>query len=275
MRTAQKQGDVKKEVERHGAAQHLGQVAGRDGDLAQAASWASASSRDKSRGRPGPGPCPVTMPEPGGDDLHDDRHEARQGDDPQQIVAVCRPSLEVGSPVAGVHVADADEEGRARRRPAIAARSRLRRRATAPCHSGLPGNEFPPGRWATASNRSRSLERIEENFIAGSGAGAPAVNACDLGLAEAAALLRRADLSSARIRPDEFLPSPGRLDAFALFGSTLGSRLIRNSSTPSSRRAASRPTACGEFRAAEVIERIAPYLSRQKAPSQGVVRLDP
>src|SRR5438093_312200 len=46
--------------------------------------------------------------QPRGQDLHDDRHEAGGGDHPEQAVAIVGPGLQVGAPVAGVHVADAD-----------------------------------------------------------------------------------------------------------------------------------------------------------------------
>ena len=49
--------DVEEQIERDGAAEHLGQVAGADGESRTRASWASASTRGNSRGRPGPGPC--------------------------------------------------------------------------------------------------------------------------------------------------------------------------------------------------------------------------
>ena len=51
--------------------------------------------------------------EPRGDDLHEDGHEAGESDDPEQVVLELRSGLQVGAPVAGVHVADADQDGRA------------------------------------------------------------------------------------------------------------------------------------------------------------------
>ena len=50
--------------------------------------------------------------EAGGDDLEDHRHEAGQRDDPQQAVFELGPGGEVGAPVAGVHVAHADQDRR-------------------------------------------------------------------------------------------------------------------------------------------------------------------
>ena len=48
-----------------------------------------------------------------GQNLHDDRHEAGQTHDPEEAVAVVRSCLEISPPVARIHVADADEKGRA------------------------------------------------------------------------------------------------------------------------------------------------------------------
>ncbi len=48
--------------------------------------------------------------EAGGDDLHEDGHQAGQADDPEQSVFELRAGLQVGAPVAGVHVADADQD---------------------------------------------------------------------------------------------------------------------------------------------------------------------
>jgi len=58
-----------------------------------------------------------------------------------------------------------------------------------------------------------------ERFIAQS-TGAPAINACDLGLAEAAALLRLADLFVGPSSAPMNLAVAGGTDAFGLFGST-------------------------------------------------------
>ena len=115
--------NVEEQVDRHGAAQHLGQVAGRDGDLADEPVRPARPRRVEVAARLGQ-VLAGDDAQPRGEDLHDDRHEARQGHDPQQVVAVRGAGLEVGPPVAGVHVADADEKRRARRRPATAARSR-------------------------------------------------------------------------------------------------------------------------------------------------------
>jgi heptosyltransferase-2 len=64
------------------------------------------------------------------------------------------------------------------------------------------------------ANRTRA-----QSFIAAS-AGAPAVNACDLSLTEAAALLRHADLFIGPSSGPLNLAAAGETDAFGLFGST-------------------------------------------------------
>ena len=61
-------------------------------------------------------------------DLHEDGHQARQRHHPEKSVAVLGAGLEVGRPVAGVHVADADEEGRAGEGPTLAPKTGGRRR---------------------------------------------------------------------------------------------------------------------------------------------------
>ena len=57
--------------------------------------------------------------QPGGDDLHEDRHQAGEPDHPQQAVLELRAALQVGAPVAGVHVADADQDRRPDERPPL------------------------------------------------------------------------------------------------------------------------------------------------------------
>ena len=52
-------------------------------------------------------------PQPGGNHLHEDGHQAGQADHPQQPVFELGAGLQVGAPVARVHVADADQNGRA------------------------------------------------------------------------------------------------------------------------------------------------------------------
>ena len=102
-----------------------------------------------------------------------------------------------------------------------------------------------------------------ENFIAGS-AGAAVVNACDLGLTEAAALLRLADLFVGPSSGPMNLAAAGGTDAFGLFGSTpvlTYSKFIHPIEPPSGQS----PDGMGRILPAQVIERIASYLPQKKA----------
>ncbi len=101
--------DMEEQVESDGAAEDLGQIAGSDGQFAH-----------QPVGPAGPGGIPVAAAlgeilagdysEARGDDLHEDGNEAGQADDPQERVFELSPALQVGAPVAGIHVADADED---------------------------------------------------------------------------------------------------------------------------------------------------------------------
>jgi heptosyltransferase-2 len=102
-----------------------------------------------------------------------------------------------------------------------------------------------------------------QNLIAG-GTAATTVNACGLTLTEAAALLRLADLFVGTDSGPMNLAAAGATDAFALFGSTpvlTYSKFIHAIEPPGG------PAAGGMVRIspAQVLERIAPYLGREKA----------
>ncbi len=102
-----------------------------------------------------------------------------------------------------------------------------------------------------------------QNFIAGS-AGSIAVNACDLGLVEAAALLRHADLFIGPSSGPMNLAVAGGTDAFGLFGSTpvlTYSKFIHPVEPP---RGWS-PDGMRRISPAHVLEAAVPYLSQQKA----------
>ena len=102
-----------------------------------------------------------------------------------------------------------------------------------------------------------------QNFIAGS-AGAAAVNACDLGLVEAAALLRHADLFIGPSSGPMNLAVAGGTDAFGLFGSTpvlTYSKFIHPIEPPGGQS----PDGMRRISPAQVLEAVEPYLSRQKA----------
>ncbi len=101
-----------------------------------------------------------------------------------------------------------------------------------------------------------------QNFIAGS-AGASPVNACDLGLTEAAALLRLADVFIGPSSGPMNLAVAGGTDAFGLFGSTpvlTYSKFIHPIEPPDGQS----PDGMRRISPAQVLERIAPYLSQRK-----------
>ena len=98
-----------------------------------------------------------------------------------------------------------------------------------------------------------------QNFIARS-AGAAAVNACDLELAEAAALLRHADLFVGPSSGPMNLAAAGATDAFGLFGSTpvLTYSKCIHAITPEGGPC---PGGMRRISPAAVLERVGPYLS--------------
>ena len=112
------QRDMEQQVEGHGAAEHLGQVAGADGHLAQ-----------QPVGPAGPARIPVAATlgeilagdhaQARGNHLQEDGHQAGQGDHPEQPVLELGAALQVRPPVAGIHVADADEHRRADESPPL------------------------------------------------------------------------------------------------------------------------------------------------------------
>lgn len=91
----------------------------------------------------------------------------------------------------------------------------------------------------------------------------PAVNACDLGLAEAAALLRHADLFVGPSSGPMNLAAAGKTEALGLFGSTpvlTYSKYIYAMVPPGG----SSPDGMQRIAPAQVLEAITPYLSHQK-----------
>ncbi len=97
------------------------------------------------------------------------------------------------------------------------------------------------------------------NFIAAS-VGAPVINACDLGLAEAAALLRLADLFVGPSSGPLNLAAAGGTAAFGLFGSTpvlAYSRFIHAIEPPGGQS----PNGMRRITPAQVVNRVAPFLA--------------
>src|SRR5258708_666349 len=103
-----KRREVGHEVEREGGGQDLGQIAGADGDFTH-----------QPVGPASPRGIPIAAAlrkilagddaQTGGNDLHEDGHKAGQSHDPQEPILELSAALEVSAPVAGVHVAYADE----------------------------------------------------------------------------------------------------------------------------------------------------------------------
>ena len=100
--------DVEQQVERDRRADHLGEVAGGDRDLAED----PETDRDRPRVVVAAGLREIASgddAELGREPLQQHRHEVREQDDAEQRVAELRSAGEIGGPVAGIHVADGDE----------------------------------------------------------------------------------------------------------------------------------------------------------------------
>jgi heptosyltransferase-2 len=126
------------------------------------------------------------------------------------------------------------------------------------CALRTPGTVFLVG---GPANDARAEKLI---FASGS---SQIVNACDLSLIEAAALLRLADLFVGPSSGPLNLAAAGGTEAFGLFGSTpvlTYSKFIR-AITPDG---GPRPGGMARIAPAQVLERVAPYLSRRKAQAQ-------
>ncbi len=102
------EGDVEEEIEGDGGAEDFGEVAGGDGEFAEdpervidergigfAAGLGEVASANEAEA------CAEGLQQQG--------HEVGHDEDPKQLVTKACAAFEVSSPVAGVHVADADE----------------------------------------------------------------------------------------------------------------------------------------------------------------------
>ena len=103
---------MEEQIERDGCAEDFGKVAGNNGDFTE--------EPEGEVDRPGVGFATRLGEVAAGDDseagaerLEQDRHEVGHDENPEQAVAEACTAIEIGSPVAGVHVTDADEVGRA------------------------------------------------------------------------------------------------------------------------------------------------------------------
>jgi heptosyltransferase-2 len=139
-----------------------------------------------------------------------------------------------------------------------------------------PDKDWPDAHWAdfTAALRRHAGGTVfliggnanaarAARFIAES-SGTPAVNACNLALIEAAALLRHADVFVGPSSAPLNLAAAGGTDAFGLFGSTpvlTYSRFI-HAITPAG---GPRDGGMALIAPTQVLATVAPYLSRQKA----------
>jgi heptosyltransferase II len=138
-----------------------------------------------------------------------------------------------------------------------------------------PSKDWPDGHWTefVAGLRSRiagtvfliggSQNGARAQSLIASSSGAPAVNACDLGLTEAAALLHHADLFIGTDSGPMNLAVATATEAFALFGSTpvLTYSKFIHAIVPAG---GSAPDGMARISAAEVMERVAPFLSKKK-----------
>ena len=128
---------MEQEIEGDCAAEHLCQITGADREFAK---------------QPVGPACPFRIPvaaalgqilagnhaEPSREDLKENRHQAGAGDDPEQIVFELRAALQIGAPVAGIHVADTDQQRRADIRAPLLPEPRLIMTAPPPCRASLP-----------------------------------------------------------------------------------------------------------------------------------------
>ena len=121
------QGNMEHDVDGDGAAEHLRQIARADGHLAE---------QPVGPARPARIPIPATLrqvlaghnAQTGGNDLHENRHQAGQTDHPEKTEFELRAPLQIGAPIARVHVTHADEQGRPDKSPPVLPETGLARR---------------------------------------------------------------------------------------------------------------------------------------------------
>ena len=76
----------------------------------------------------------------GGEILHEDGHEVRPEEDPEQLVAEAGASVEVGGEVAGIDVGDAGDEGGAEVGPQLGAAHARQQGGTSGLRGGRGGH---------------------------------------------------------------------------------------------------------------------------------------
>ena len=154
MQTPQMSGKAEQQVERDGGADHLGEVARGDRDLAQ--------HPQHERGRPRVAVAARLRQVAAAADaeahrqrLQQDGHQVGDEDDAEERVAVARAAGEVGGPVARVHVADGHQVARAGKREELAPEAGARRAPRS--NRGLPGGWERPGGCASRVGRLKCL----------------------------------------------------------------------------------------------------------------------
>lgn len=135
-----------------------------------------------------------------------------------------------------------------------------------------PTKDWPDEHWKTFINALRRrmegtlflvggpANAARANGFIGATAGAPAINACGLGIAEAAALLRHADLF---VGPDSApmnLAAAGETTAFGLFGATPVLSYSRHIHAIEPEQGWKVPGGMARIRPEQVLARIEPYL---------------
>jgi heptosyltransferase-2 len=135
-----------------------------------------------------------------------------------------------------------------------------------------PDKDWPDAHWTEFLTGLRRLaagtvfliggagNRVRAGNLIASGVGAPVVNACDLGLTEAAALLHRADLFVGSDSGPMNLAAATQTEAFALFGATpvLSYSKFIHPIVPDG---GPSPDGMRRISPAQVLERVLPYLT--------------
>ena len=138
------QRQAEQQVQRDGRADHLGEIARGNRDLAE------QPQHDRRRARVviAAGLREIAAAgdaEPQRQRLQQDRHQVRQHDHAQQRVAVPRAAGQVGRPVAGIHVADGDQVARAGERQHLAPEAAGQRDRHRPVHFRQADRRRRPG----------------------------------------------------------------------------------------------------------------------------------
>ena len=134
---------MEQQIEADCRAEHFGQVASDNGQLAQDPEdianspriFVAAGLRQVTTGDDA---------EPRAERLEQKGHQVRQHEHPEQAITETRPALQIGGPIARIHVPDAHQVGGARQRLIGASRSECLRWQRS---HGLRGGSILLGRW--------------------------------------------------------------------------------------------------------------------------------